>query len=212
MIKVNVLDPEMKKNIKIDNTYEKAIKFLDSFIPTLENEKNAISYLTKFIKDDLDSKLKKYGDNQSRMDFYILDYSLNQLLEVMENHAFSLYLYGDTVSNKITSDDDRDLKKRIIVKIHQLRKEMRDYPEYDNVYSYIKPLVKRFKIERDRKNKTLDMTMDEVKEEMFYDLIENHIFLDEESHLYEESHERLYNEFDIMFNDLINRKVLEELK
>src|SRR5699024_12162318 len=89
---------------------------------------------------------------------------------------------------------------------------MRDCPEYDNVYSYIKPLVKRFKIERDRKNKTLDMTMDEVKEEMFYDLIDNHIFLDEESYLYEESHEKLYNQFDIMFNDLINRKVLEELK
>ena len=212
MIKVNVLDPEMKKNIKIDNTYEKAIKFLDSFTSTIENEKNAISYLTNFIRDDLDSKLKKYGDNQSRMDFYILDYSLNQLLEVMENHAFGLYLYGDIVSNRITSDDEEDLKRRIIAKIHQLRKEMRDCPEYDNVYSYIKPLVKRFKIERDRKNKTLDMTMDEVKEEMFYDLIENHIFLDEESYLYEESHEKLYNEFDIMFNDLINRKVLEELK
>src|SRR5699024_8805373 len=172
MIKVNVLDPEMKKNIKIDNTYEKAIKILDSLNPTIENEKNAISYLTKFIKDDLDSKLKKYGDNHSRMDFYILDYSLNQLLEVMENHAFSLYLCSNTISNNISSDNDKDLKRRIIAKIHQLRKEMRDRPEYDNVYRYTKPLVKRFKIERNRKNQTLDMSMDEVKEEMFYDLIE----------------------------------------
>ena len=207
-IKLNKFNNEFYKDVRVNDTYEKVIRNLNDYEMKSDEEFSAIRFLINFIKKDRDHILQKFGGLKHKLDTVSLDRTLGELFNVLENDSYSLIINDNAISNSNDSES-RHSKKRLYAKINLVRQWIRFDPSLENLYRFVKPMIKNIKHIRNGE-KDFSIDEEELYTMMSKDLI-NMINEEFDYELVEIEFEDIKGDFDIIWNQLFEYNIFERI-